>query len=395
MRDAAVATNRCRKVVAVVAWAFAVGMVLSLSAPAEAGGADSQRLARAKDYIADEQWARAVDELRAALQDPKEPAPDEARFWLAHSLYHLGRTAEALQTIDALEERHPKSRWVSPARSLRIEIAYNLRREDMLWRFVAPAPPAPPTPQAPPKSPRPSAAPAAPAPPAPPAPAAPAAAPAPPAPPAVISDMDLRIQALSSLMRSHAEQVIPILKEMVYEVKTTEEARRALFVLARSDRPEARATVIEVARKGPESIRIAAVREMSYVGWPDVNQELLVVYSDGTPGVRHQVVRTLGQRGSAEALAEIARKEADRELRDSAIIMIGRAGGRIQLRMLYDSARPDVKEPIIAAFFNAGADEDLIRVAKQDADETMRRLAIDRLRLLDTDKARAFLASLK
>jgi len=111
--------------------------------------------------------------------------------------------------------------------------------------------------------------------------------------------------------------------------------------------------------------------------------------------VRHQVVRTLGQRGSAEALAEIARKEADRELRDSAIIMIGRAGGRIQLRMLYDSARPDVKEPIIAAFFNAGADEDLIRVAKQDADETMRRLAIDRLRLLDTDKARAFLASLK
>jgi len=34
-------------------------------------------------------------------------------------------------------------------------------------------------------------------------------------------------------------------------------------------------------------------------------------------------------------------------------------------------------------------------VAKQDADETMRKLAVDRLRLLDTDKARAFLASLK
>jgi len=388
----------------VVVSALALAAVVSLAVPAEAAGADSQRLARAKDYIADEQWARAAEELRAALQDPKEPAPDEARFWLAHSLYHLGRAAEALRTIEALEEKHPKSRWVSPARSLRIEIAYSLRRDDMLWSFVAPAPPAPPAPPTPAVAPVPPAPPAPPrapkvsvppAPPAPPAPAVPPAAPAPPAPPAVISDIDLRIQALSSLMRSHAEQVIPILRELVYEVQSTEEARRALFVLARSDRPEARSTMVEVARKGPESIRIAAVREMSYVGWPDVNQELLIVYSDGTPGVRRQVVRTLGQRGSSEALAEIGGKEADRELRDQAIIMIGRAAGRQQLRVLYDSARPDVKEPVIAAFFNAGSDEDLIRVAKQDADEAMRRLAIDRLRLLDTDKARAFLASLK
>jgi len=66
----------------------------------------------------------------------------------------------------------------------------------------------------------------------------------------VISEIDLRIQALSSLMSSHADRVIPILKEMVFEMQSTEEARRALFVLARSDRPEARMTMVEVARKG-------------------------------------------------------------------------------------------------------------------------------------------------
>jgi HEAT repeat protein len=234
-----------------------------------------------------------------------------------------------------------------------------------------------------------------PAPPAPPAPPAAPKAPKAPAPPVVISGIDLRIQALSSLMSSHAERVIPLLKEMVYEVQSTEEARRALFVLARSNRPEARTALVEVARKGPEPVRIAAVREMSYVGWPDVSQVLLVVYSDGTRGVRRQVVRTLGQRGSAEALAEIAKKEADRELRDQAIIMIGRAGGRQQLRLLYDSAGPDAKEPVIAAFFNAGADEDLIRVARQESNGQVRQLAIEQLRLLDTEKARAFLASLK
>ena len=46
---------------------------------------ESKRLERAKDLIADEQWARAIDELKAAVADPKEPNKDEALYWLAHS----------------------------------------------------------------------------------------------------------------------------------------------------------------------------------------------------------------------------------------------------------------------------------------------------------------------
>ena len=375
--------------------AAAAALVLSLAAPVTAAP-DSQHLARAKDYIADERWAQAIDELRAALDDPKEPAPDEAMFWLAHSLYHHGDSASALGTIDRLTSRYPKSRWTSPANALRIEIAYQLRRDDLLWPLAEPpAPPAPPAAPAPPAPPARPAPPASPAPPALPAMPAPPAPPAPPVPP-VMSDTDLRIQALGTLMDTDAEKVIPILRKIVMTEGNVAEARRALFVLAQSRRADAQGTLLQVAKDGPERIRAAAVRELGRFGGPDVNQQLLVVYAGGSSPVKQQVVRVLGWRRDAGALEQIVTKESNVVLRDQAILALGRAGGRVQLATLYGKAgSSDLKEQLVTALFNAEADDELIRIAKTDPNESVRTLAIDRLRLLDTDKARAFLKTLK
>ena len=99
----------------------------------------------AKDYIADEQWQRAIDELKAAVADTKEPNRDEALFWLAHSEHQVQDLAAAVDTIARLEHDFPSSRWVRPARSLRVEIAQQLRRNDVLWyaavRLRHPPPP--------------------------------------------------------------------------------------------------------------------------------------------------------------------------------------------------------------------------------------------------------------
>src|SRR5688572_28418108 len=94
-----------------------------------AGGAyatpapDSRRLALAKDYIADEQWARAIAELRIVADDANDANRDEALFWLAHSQHQVGDHAEASETIARLERSFVRSRWIRPARSLRVEIA--------------------------------------------------------------------------------------------------------------------------------------------------------------------------------------------------------------------------------------------------------------------------------
>src|SRR5688572_13748084 len=130
--------NWARRVLGVATLVAAFTTALGAEAP------ESQRLARAKDYIADEQWSRAIDELRVAISDAKEPGKDEALYWLAHSEHQSGDSAAAVQTIRRLEQRYPKSLWVKPAYSLRIEIAQRLRRHDVLWWTASPPPPPPP-----------------------------------------------------------------------------------------------------------------------------------------------------------------------------------------------------------------------------------------------------------
>jgi hypothetical protein len=385
---------------------------------------ESKRMERAKDLIADEQWVRAIDELKAAAADQKEPNKDEALFWLAHSQNQTRDGAAAVETIRRLERDFPASRWVKPARSLRIEIAQRLQRNDVLWYTAAPplppatpappatttwplpptgpaavAPPATPAPPAattprPSRTPRPAAAPTAPS-----AeqPATPVAAPRPALPPPAwvpegyLPDTDLRIQALGSLMRTDAEKVIPMLKEIALEVGSPAEARRALFVLVQSGRPDARSIVIEVAKTGPELVRLAAVREIGNLGGPAVGNDLLQVYSTANDRVKYQVVTSLGQRDAAPALLRIAQSEPDRRLRDVAIVTLGEAGGRQQLATLYSNAAADAKRPIIMSLFNAHAEDELIRIAERERNPEVRAEVLARLRLLGTPRAMAYL----
>ena len=114
---------------------LAIVTVACLSGGIAAAGPapDSKRLAQGKDYIADEQWTRAIAELKAAADDLREKNRDEALFWLAHSEHQAGDDAAALQTIGRLEREFPSSPWVRLAHSVRVEIAHRMRRDDVLW----------------------------------------------------------------------------------------------------------------------------------------------------------------------------------------------------------------------------------------------------------------------
>jgi HEAT repeat protein len=362
--------------------------LLLVAAPAlGAAGAESDRLDRAKDLIGDEQWLPAIQELQAAAADLKEPNKDEALFWLAHCESQARDTAAAVDTIQRLEREYPRSAWVKPARSLRIEIAQRLRRSDVLWYTAAP-----PSPPAAPSPPVPAAAFPAPAPPPP---------PFPPPPPAWLAegdapDTDLRIQALGSLMRTDASRVIPMLKDIALRGSDPGESRRAIFLLAQSSRADARATVVEMARTGPEPVRLEAVRELGRLGGPAAPNELLQVYATGSERIKYQVVASLGQRDAAAALMQIAQSEANRSVREAAITTLGEAGGRAQLSALYtrlQAASADMKRPIVLGLFNAQADDELIRIAERERDPRAREEVLSKLRLLGTAKATAYLDS--
>jgi hypothetical protein len=392
----------------VAVWLSSVVLVMPY-AEAGAPASESRRLGLAKDYIADEQWVRAIAELQVVAADPKEANRDEALFWLAHSEHETGDHAAAIQTIARLERLFPRSRWVRPARSLRVEIAQRLNRDDVLWAVVAPpAPPAPPAPR-PATPPVPAATPAPPAPGARPRPGAMPARMAPLAPdsPAALvpgseyflpptpypPDTDLRIEALSGLLEGHGERVIPLLREIALDGNSPDEARRAILVLARSQRPDARTTVVEVARRGAEPVRLAAIREMGRFEGVGVTAQLMQVYASApTPRVKRQIVSSLGERADNVSLLHIVKAESDPAVRNTAIVTLGRLpDARVQLRTLYGQAPQESRMAVLAALFTCKDEDELIRIAQTEKEPLLRARARLQLRMLGTPKALKFL----
>ncbi|MEO6213599.1 MAG: HEAT repeat domain-containing protein, partial [Vicinamibacterales bacterium] len=174
-----------------------------------------------------------------------------------------------------------------------------------------------------------------------------------------------------------------------------QEASRAVFVLAQSGHADAYATVVEVAMRGAEPVRVAAVRELGRFGGPKVSEELLHVYDTANARVKYQVVNSLGERAATVALMRIAESESNRHLRDTAIVTLGQAGGREQLRRLYTRGNGELKRPIIAGLFNARAEEELIQIAGRETDSAIRRDILARLRLLGTPRAKQYLEKVK
>ena len=206
---------------------------------------------------------------------------------------------------------------------------------------------------------------------------------------------DLRVQALGRLIQTDAPKVIPILRNIALEASNPGAARRAVFVLAQSRNPEAQSTVVDVAKTGPEPVRVAAIRELGRFGGPDVSQELLEVYSTGNMPVKRQVVVSLGERADAPSLFRIAQSEHDDRLRDTAILTLSRAGGRDQLRVLFSRASRETRQAVIRGLFMAKDDDGLIWIADQEKDAALRADVLSRLRLMGTPKAKAYLESQK
>jgi hypothetical protein len=433
-------------------WLTIVVLLAMTGAAWAATAPDSKRMERAKDYFAEEQWVRAIAEFQAVAADPKEANRDEALFWLAQSENETGDQSAAIQTIVRLERQFPRSPWVRFARSLRVEIAQRLNRADVLWAVVTPpppppppaattprpgaaplaAPPVPPASPAPPRAPTfmrpPTAHPAMIAPPAQPATTPGAVPPAPPAPPArpgqprpmgrtgffaavppdtpmpapgaefflptpFPPDTDLRIEALNGLLEGHSERVIPLLRDIALDGNNPDEGRRAILVLARSSRPEARRTVLDVARRGAEPVRLAAIREMGRFDGINVSAELMQVYSSAaTPRIKRQIVSSLGERADNVSLLRIAKDESDTAVRNTAIVTLGRLpDARPQLRTLYGIVRPESRVAVLSALFSSKDEDELIRIARTEKDPALRERARMQLRMLGTAKALKFL----
>jgi hypothetical protein len=93
-------------------------------------------------------------------------------------------------------------------------------------------------------------------------------------------------------------------------------------------------------------------------------------------------------------LSRIARTEKDREVRNVAIMTLGRMTLRAtdELRALYNETPRESRRAVLIALGNARDEEGLLRIASTERDMQLRDEARRQLRLLGTPKALKFLS---
>jgi HEAT repeat protein len=204
-------------------------------------------------------------------------------------------------------------------------------------------------------------------------------------------DPEVREQAVFWLGQSGGEDAVTVLSDLVRVAKDRGMREKALFALAQTGHPRASAALRTVAAdEGADpALRKSAIFWMGQQsgareGWV---QALVALYrSLGDDALRDQVLFSLSQARSAEALAflrDVARNPEERDARrEQAVFWYAQGGGSVdELMAIYrTAASTDLREKVIFALSQRGRDakavDQLLAIARNEKDRALRKSAI-------------------
>ncbi len=283
------------------------------------------------DAIDEGQWEQALKHF-GKVAELKTSRTDGALYWMAYALNKLGRRAEALKTIDLLKTSYASSQWIDDANALAIEVRRS-RGEQVS--------------------------------------------------PENLSDEELKVIAINSLMHTNPERAFPLLEKIVKGTGSSKKVKKqALFVLSQSSSPKAQALLVDIAKgaANPELQREA----VNYLGVSGKRQVLGQLYGSVTDQrVREEILNAMMVAGDRASVLAAAKSEQDPRLRRKAVQLLGVMGARADLSAMYgtESAR-EVKKEILNALFVAGDVDRMTELAKAEPDSSLRRDAIQFLGLM-------------
>ena len=317
------------------------------SAPATDGeqSRETELYESARQAIDEEQWRRAADafERVAAMKGQKA---DLALYWKAYALNRVSQRADALDTLAALKQGYPKSRMLEEARALEMDI------RNAGGQAVAPG---------------------------------------------AIQDEDLKLYALQALGQQDPAQAVPLLEKTLRGTSSAKVRERALFVLAQMSDARARTLLAGLAKDDahPE-VQSKAIQYLGVHGGSENRALLAEVYqSSANVRVKKRVLQAWMVAGERGRIMAAATGEKDPELRAEAIQQLGVMGGHDELAKLYaQETAKDVKKRILQAMFVGGNAPRLIELAKSEADPDLRRTAIRNLGLMGRERTGATLVEI-
>lgn len=386
----------------------------------KASDAPTQMFAQGRDLLQEREYGKAAERFQRFVNDyPRHKDIDAALYWLAYSLVKTERFADADRQIERLFREYPKSNWADDARSLRVQIAGQVRdtrtitneldNDNAEIKTIALQSMFQADPE------RAS---------------------------AIVADMlkpdsktnwrlkeaavmlmaqhggaksadtllalarggDPKLQktAIFWLGQSNDSRVFDVLQELTRS-GDAEVAKTALFALSQHNDERAKQALLSAARSGQSTeLRREAIFWLGQRGGDSALDELLQIYdNEKDTEIKKHILFVMTQSNSPRAavkLNEVARSGGGVELRKQAIFWIGQRGDEQSLQtlvQLYDSEKDEgIKDQLVFAFSQShskAALAKLMQIAKSDSSVEARKKAIFWLGQSKDPEARKFI----
>ncbi len=186
-----------------------------------------------------------------------------------------------------------------------------------------------------------------------------------------VSDEELKMLALQSLMNSDPERAVPLLDKVINGNNSPKLKDKAFFVLSQSGSEKAQQILMALAKANNQpDLQKRAIHYMGMNGNGRNRAALKEIYNSSSDvGVKKAVFQAWLMSGDKESALAAAKTEKSAELRKEAIHYLGMMGARIELRQLYEQNTDlESKEELLKAMGIGGDVEGLTQVAQTDKD---------------------------
>jgi hypothetical protein len=296
----------------------------------------------AKDALDDGEYDDAIRQFDEVIKIHGRKA-DGALYWKAYALNKAGNKAQALTTVGELRKSYPKSTWLRDAAAL---------EQEMRGGAVNPE---------------------------------------------KISDEELKLLAIQSLMNSDPEKAVPLLEKIITGNYPSKLKERALFVLSQSGSDKAQQILMGLAKANNQpDLQKRAIHYMGMNGNARNRSVLKEIYNSSTDiSVKKTVFQAWLMCGCKDDVASLARTEKNPELRREAIRYLGMMGGRAELLDFYKNS-PDVatREEAVGAMLMCGCAHELAEIVQTEKDPRVLDKAINTLGLVGGQESLTALTTL-
>jgi HEAT repeat protein len=296
------------------------------------------------------QYDRAVTRFDQAIAQ-KGPRTDAALYWKAFSQYKLGQSAEGLATVAELRKSYGQSRYLNDARALEAD----LRKLSGQPVNIA-----------------------------------------------TMDNDDIKLLAIQAMQNVEPQRAIPLLESVLNSTNSLQVKKRALYVLALSDQPQAHQILFGYAKgNGNPDLQREAIAYLGSRRQQVTSPELKEIY-DGTQDVdiKKSIIEAYRMTGDKMSLVRIATGSGDSsvnaiDLRKSAISGLTNIAAPQELWALYEKEQNrDLRMQMVRAFSSMGAVDQLTQVLKTEKDAGVRQQALRSLGNMKTEKTGSMLVEM-